>query len=514
MLFALALACSDQQLHTLAAGSGGEGPQILVEPEVLDFGTLDADDEPVLQTFHITSVGTEGLALQSVQLREGDYASFELLTFVEPQALAPGESLSVDVLFHPWGNEQEARAVVHSNDEDTPAWPVDLFGSAEVPELDVDPDPLDHGTIGVGCERENVATITSVGAAPVTLSALEVTGTSFELLSAPTLPLTLEPGETTEVEIGFYPTVVYDFEGALVVTSDEAMGVREALQLGAGTVDGSYTDDWYIPEGDPPSDILFSVDASCSMNDDLWDLAQNFETFINELDNYTSDWQVMIGSTDDGCNTGGILKPSTPNYVKTFQDNILWGGFFADWTEALLTINVNAIENTDAGECNAGFLRSDALLHIIDVTDEPEQSVEMGGLPWDENVQKLWDKKGSAAHVRISAIAGPVPGGCDSADPATGYAEAVNATGGVFLSICDDWASDANLALLAAASVNQSTFELSHPAVESTIVVKVNGSERSDWTFDAGRNVVIFDDDFPAGGDKVVIHYDGVESCD
>ena len=514
MLFVLALACSDQQLHKVTEGSGGEGPHILVEPDWLDFGTLDADSEPVLQTFTITSTGTEGLALEAVQLREGDYASFELLTIVEPHAMEPGESLSIDVLFHPWGNEQEARAIVLSNDEDVPHWPVDLFGSADVPELQVEPDPLDHGDIGVGCDRENTATITSVGAAPVTISAMEVSGLGFTMLSAPTLPLTLEPGETTTVDIGFEPSAVYDFEGALVVTSDEAMGVREALQLGAGVTDGSYVDDWYIPEGDPPSDILFSVDASCSMNDDLWDLAQNFETFINELDNYTSDWQVIIGSSDDGCNSGGILRPSTSNYVKTFQDNILWGGFFADWTEALLTINANAVENTDSGECNAGFMRTNALLHIIDVTDEPEQSVEMGGLPWDENVQKIWDKKGSAALVRISAIAGPVPGGCDSADPATGYAEAVTATGGVFLSICDDWASDANLALLAAASVNQSTFELTHPAVESTIVVKVDGSVRTDWTFDVGRNVVIFDDDYPSGGEKVVIAYDGVEACD
>jgi len=514
MLLALTLACSDQQLHTLAAGSGGDGPQILVDPEFLDFGTLDADSEPAMQTFTITSVGTEGLALKDVLLREGDYASFEIITQVEPHAMEPGESIAVDVLFYPWGNDQEARVIVQSNDEDTPNAPVDLYGDADVPELEVDPDPLDHGTIGIGCDRENTATITSVGAAPVTISAVEVTGTGFEMLSAPTLPMTLQPGETTTVDIGFTPEAVYDFEGALVVTSDEAMGVREALQLGSGTVDGSYVDDWYIPDGDPPSDIVFSVDASGSMGDDLWDLAQNFETFINQLDNYTSDWQVIIASSDDGCNTGGILKPSTPNYVKTFQDNILWGGFFADWTEALLTINVNAVENTDSGECNSGFLRKDALLHIIDVSDEPEQSVEMGGLPWNENVQKLWDKKGNAALVRVSAIAGPVPSGCDSADAGTGYAEAVAATGGVFLSICDNWASSANLALLAAASVNQSTFELSHNAVESTIVVKVNGSERHDWTFDATRNVVIFDDDYPAGGDKVVIHYDGVESCD
>ncbi len=515
LFFVLSLACGqDSQLHTVTTGIDGEGPHLQVDPEFLDFGTLAAGEEAAPQTFTITATGTDAVAIKGVWLREGDYAAFELLTDVPSGPLMAGESIEVDVLFHPWANDAEARVIVESNDPDTPNLPVDLYGDADVPELEVDPDPLDHGDIGVGCDRENRAIITSVGSVPVTIDGIEITGTGFELLSAPTLPLTLSPGEFTEVDIGFAPTVEYEFEGALVVTSDEAMGTREALQLGAGVTDGSYTDDWYIPEGDPPSDIMFSVDASCSMAEDLFALASEFEVFINELDTYTSDWQIIIASSDDGCNTGGILRPGTPNYIQTFKDNILWGGFFADWTEALLTINVNAAEATDSGECNSGFMRPNALLHIIDVSDEPEQSADMGGLEWYDNVDRLYTAKGNAALVKVSAIAGPVPDGCDSAAPGTGYAEAVAATDGVFLSVCDNWATDANLALLAEASVNQNSFELSSPAVESSIVVKVNGSERYDWTFDAARNVVTFTGDYPSGGAKVIISYDGTGACD
>ena len=514
LALALSLGCSDHTLNPMAGGSGGDGPHVLVTPEVLDFGTLTGEDEAVLQSFQIVSTGTQPLTLHGVTLQDGDYASFALVTDVEPMTLEPGETLDVEVAFFPYGANQVALAKVITDDPDLPSWPVELSGHADVPELEVDPDPLNHGDIGVGCDRQNTATLTSVGGFDITLETIAIEGDGFSLLSSPVLPMTLAPGESTTVEIEFIPSEQADYEGALVVTSDEAMGTRKALQLGSGVVDGKFKDEWKIPAGDPPSDIVFSVDASCSMTSDMWKLAGDFDTFINQLENYSNDWRIIVASNDDGCNSTGILTPNTPNYEQVFADNILWGGFFADWTEALLTINVNAIENTDSGECNQNFLRPNAMLHIIDVTDEPEQSVEMGGATWDENVQRLWNKKGSAALVRVSAIAGPVPNGCGDASPATGYAEAVAATGGVFLSICDDWASANNLKLLAEASVNQSNFELSNNAVESTILVTVNGSERWDWTFDTARNTVVFDGDFPAGGDQVVIKYMGVGACD
>jgi hypothetical protein len=118
--------------------------------------------------------------------------------------------------------------------------------------------------------------------------------------------------------------------------------------------------------------------------------------------------------------------------------------------------------------------------------------------------------------VRVSAIAGPVPSGCASADPGTGYAEAVAATGGVFLSICSNWASPSNLALLAEASVNQDTYVLTRTPVPATIEVFHNGTLRSasDWTYDASANSVTFVANIPTEGDTVDITYGGAASCD
>ena len=185
-----------------------------------------------------------------------------------------------------------------------------------------------------------------------------------------------------------------------------------------------------------------------SMEDDQASLAAQFSTFIQELDTYSTDWQIIVANQDNGCNqTGGVLRPTDSDYVTRFQSAVSAGGGW--WTEAGLTITSQAVEMTDPGECNSGFLRSDAMLHIIMVSDESEQSTSS----WNWYADKVVAKKGSSANVKFSAIAGDWPGGCATADPGEGYHQAVSATGGVFLSICSDWAIPSNMSMLAAASV-------------------------------------------------------------
>ena len=89
-------------------------------------------------------------------------------------------------------------------------------------------------------------------------------------------------------------------------------------------------------------------------------------------------------------------------------------------------------------------------------------------------------------------MAGDVPDGCQDAAAGTGYAEAVDATGGVFLSICQNWSSTSSLGLLAAASVNQDTFYLSQTPANSDMEVWVNSVKSQDWVYDAALNAVVF----------------------
>jgi hypothetical protein len=280
------------------------------------------------------------------------------------------------------------------------------------------------------------------------------------------------------------------------------------------TSDGDAMEDKWTLADAQKSDIIFSVDQSCSMSEDKLALAGQSSTFIQYLDSYASDWQIIVASEDDGCNSGGILTATTPNYQKTFEDAVFWAGWFADYTEALLTIADNAVEATDATECNYGFLRPDAILHIISVSDEPEQSFAETGRDWADLVASINAKKGDSSMVKFSAIAGDYPGGCATAQEGDGYWQAVNSSGGVFLSICSDWATPANMALLADASVTRDTFQLTGTPVESSIEVTINSSVRTDWTFDSPRNSVVITGTPPTGGDSIVITYNGSGTCD
>ncbi len=502
---------SDHGFHDNNGANGGSGPQISVDPEIVEFGALGRD-ETVADIFTVTNVGEGELEISGITI-EGTSSSFAILTPEDELefSLPATASMDIEVAFTPVGaNEQHAQAIIVSNDEDTPELAVDLYGEGLIPDLEIDPSPYDFGDSYIGCAHSGEVDLINVGYDDLTIDTIDLSGGSgaFTLTAAPGLPLTLAPNEWTTVSLEFLPDAEADSNAILQVTHDAPGGQDRGDVEGRGIYAGDYTDTWEIPY-DPPVDLFFSVDQSGSMSDDISRLANNFSTFINQLSYYTSDWRIMIANADSGCNHhGGYMTVASPNYVSQFSNAIQTGG--GGWyTESLLTITSLAVDQTDSGECNQGFMRTDALLHIIMVSDEPEQSSGS----WSTYVSQIQAKKGSTSNVKLSAVAGDYPGGCGSAAAGTGYYEAVQATGGEFLSICSDWS--AMVEDLADASVQLSEYELSHTADADTITVRVNGTQdSSSWYFNPDSNSVIFTTAIPEGGDTVRITYSALANCD
>lgn len=510
---ALLSGCIEQSFSNVDGSSSGDGPRIELTPLYIDFGTGGVDDPPVIESFLVKSVGETDLTVSGMEISGSGAASFTLVTEELDFVLPVGAEQEIEVAFQALGADDElASVIVSSDDPDSPLSLVDLAAMGEVPELSITPNPLDMGTHGIGCEVSNTLTLENIGTDSLTISDISHSGGDFTLVDGNPLPLELVPGDWTTVDIVFVPPSTDTVEGTLSVTSTEPMGVRTALQYGAGTTGGDRTDTWEIPEA-VATDILFSLDQSCSMTWDIIELYSNFDVFVDELENFTEDWQVIVANADDGCLANKIIKPGS-DVQQDFTDAMFsWGN--GDYTEALLTINRNAIEKTDKGDCNNGFMRPDAMLHIIDISDEPEQSEYISGETWDELVDQIVAKKGSLALTKISAIAGDYPGGCSDASEGYGYAQAVDYTGGEFLSICQNWATTTNLGLLAAASVTQDRFQLSSTPIESSIVVKVNGTKRSTWTYESASNAVVFTEKAPEGGDNIEISYETASgACD
>ena len=255
---------------------------------------------------------------------------------------------------------------------------------------------------------------------------------------------------------------------------------------------------------------MFLIDQSCSMNEEQSQLANGFSGFVSHLQQHTTDWQVMVVNADDGCNNSGVLTPTTSEFHGQFTNAIASAG--GSYTEALLTVAANAIEATDPTECNHGFMRPNALLHIVMVSDEPEQSA----LTWDNYVNQITTKKGDPTLTVFSAIAGDYPNGCSTADPGAGYYEAVMDTGGQYLSICaTDWIP--HMSSLAGVSENTApsrVLQLAYiPYEAASIIVTRNGNLLSNaWSYNQPNNTVILDQ-APLSGDEIIISYTRDVAC-
>lgn len=456
---------------------------IEVDPATLDFGGLGSG-ESASEVVTITNVGDATLDLYGVEI--SDSSAFTVVGDLAGEALAPGASVELTLSYAPLGEADDGVAEIRSSDPDEPLVTVDLLGHGLLPRLELSPDPVVFDTVTVGYSDSELVSITNTGDATATLSELAVVGAGFEIASQPLLPYTLPVGERVELELRFLGTVEGEFTGDLYVRSDEPSSPRSApLSIYVGPA-CEETDDFYQGPFDS-TDVLFYIDRSCSMEDDAALLADSFGQIVDALYETAFDYQVIVATRDNGCYNEAIFTPTTEDAEAQFLDAVF--GTSGTWTEAGLTIALNAVEEAEEGGCNAGWLREGAKTNLVLVSDEPEQSAGATS-DYVEQILEL------APTTTITAIAGPVPGGCYSAEPGRGYDEAAEATGGELLNLCDgDWAAWSGYLSETALGEETDTFYLDDEPVVSSLVVTLNGEPNTDWTYDAGINALVFPED-------------------
>jgi len=283
----------------------------------------------------------------------------------------------------------------------------------------------------------------------------------------------------------------------------------------------------------PTVDILFVVDCSGSMGDEQENLAANFDTFINTAIAWNADVQLGITSCDmDGGCTGcgsGELK-GDPKILRYGGANSMPLGDVKNLFKSHVKLGTNC-SGTEKGlegahlalsdqllsdpSKNAGFLRDNASLAIVTVSDEEDQSTSdtayyidfLKNIKGPRNIEML----------QYYAIVGDCPDGC-SAGPDAGaasgcrYVDAANNCNGFFRSICStDW-SDVYTDIGNRSFGLRTQFFLSREADPATIVVTVNGNrmkEGDDYVFDTDSNTIIFNAP-PGPGSNIVVEYDAL----
>lgn len=503
------------------------------DPHLVDFGEVPAGEFRE-QEVTIKNIGTDVLQLQDFVL--GNTASFSLVNLDElVPLLTPDSSWVLRVKYEPSQDETvQTSLIVASNDRENPEVPVSLRAEGLAPAIDIDPDSFDFGNRELGCVGSLDIQIANIGRADLVISELtfdDLSGNGEMALGAGvTVPLTLAPTETTLVEVIYTPTDVQPDTGTLTVLSNDPLRPEaSATQFGIAHL-GESNLDQFAQDGNNATDILFVVDNSCSMGDEQSSLAVNFASFVQIVEALDMDYQIGVTTTDTGDNgqlegTTRIITPNTPDPAGAFASNVNLGtsgsGIEKGLDGGYLALSS---PNIDPGGYNDGFLREEAGLRLIMVSDEQEQSTLLGGGDPTAYVSYFQGLKANPDHVIISDISGGLTG-CSgaggSASSGSDYVQATVATGGISASICDpNWVST----LSALAWLSQSfadTFELSKTPVEETIEVRLSTDGINfvpiyvGWVYDSALNAVVFDlDHIPDNGDIIEVEYTVLGDCE
>jgi hypothetical protein len=280
----------------------------------------------------------------------------------------------------------------------------------------------------------------------------------------------------------------------------------------------------------PAVDVLWVVDNSCSMTEEQAALGQNFREFMNYFLDTNLDYHIGVVSTDmDDSLHRGILRNS-PEGRWIHPDTEAPLNNFREMTD--LGIKGSADEQGRAAtyaalelrkeEENAGFIRDDATLHVVLVSDEDDYS---GNSPigLEPFVDYLKELKADPEMVTFSSIVGP-PGGCgggflDMVEEGRDYIHVTQEVGGSLHSICtDDWSAMLDELGEQAARVRVEYFltQLPVPGTIQVEVVTESGNyffeEDGDWTYDATRNSVTFVEFIPPPLAEVFVTYEVLSS--
>lgn len=287
------------------------------------------------------------------------------------------------------------------------------------------------------------------------------------------------------------------------------------------------------------ADILWVVDNSVSMEEEQRMVMDGAGAFVDTFDSTGIDFHLGLITTDVVSEDAGVLVGTPPyltadteDYTELFREKVDVGiagddqesGFEA----ALLALTAPLTEGA-----NAGFLRDDASLAIIVLSDEDDCS-DWGTLedtrtdacyeyadelpPVTDIVEMLRALKADPTQVTFSGIIGPDDSSCRTARPGTRYHEAIGLMDGLEGNICaaDYQAIMRDLGLVATGLIYE--FPLTYGANEGTIQVTVTTDagasyevpedEENGWIYDASGPLIKFvGDGVPPRGSRVTVTY-------
>jgi hypothetical protein len=538
-----------------------EGSEILVllEGEAPLSGCLTAFPDQIVfpqtergqtrrQRVQVTNRCSKAATLSSVVVGRG-WGAFKI-DEAYPQVVPPGSSHNVWIRYVPQTAFDLGRVTINTNDAANPRIRILVQGTAAIPGIEAFPASLDFGTVlfrnpSAIDQRSECASgarllnIFSTGSAPLTINRFEfdggadqffeVTGVRVdgEIVSGFDQGFSIPSNQSAELSLQFHPTrdIPAVHNSSLILHHDggDQAPIRIALS-GTGSTNDNVQDRFTQLAG-PKVDILWVIDNSCSMYDEQARLIDNLSEFIAFADAQNADYQMGVIVTDSRSPEAGKLEfcyphPRIIRHDYTDREDafrcLFEVGVNGSYIEAGLGAAMRALQralrvNDDpVRNPNIGFLRDDASLAIVAMSDEDDQSLES-----DDLLLRFFQTIKTNTRTSLHAIAGPVSEPCITRRAASGYRYhwMAQEMGGLFQNICqENWEPVLrNLGLNVFVPLEE--WQLSQPADPLSITVSVAGQPvvwdaQHGYTYDAGNNTLQFHGAaVPQPGQEIVVDY-------
>jgi len=408
--------------------------------------------------------------------------------------------------------------------------------------LDVAPAEIAFGTLGSECGPfEQPVVISNQGDAKVEVRQIRlVEGQAFSIISLPDpLPedvLELTPRATVSVQVRFETRIEGEHRDVLEVIGELAgEPFRETVALSGRYVPSGIRIDSHTQSEQADADILFVLDNSCSMVAEQDSLTRNFQSFIDIANSGLLDYQIGVTNTDvsvgDDSARGRLLPLNAPREerIVTRASSPYPSARFVANAQGVAPASGSgdergleamrlALSPENLEEHNFGLIRDHALLSVIIISDEFDQSLITDLDVYEETLLAV--KGGDRSKVTVSAVVGPEPMGCTGpggpATEAPRYSELARRMGGVIESICTSNWQEVLTRLSSTAFGLRARFSLvERPEDPEAIVVRVDGTEiprlgerQARWRYQTASNSVVFvSQHIPGPGAQVELEY-------
>lgn len=423
---------------------------------------------------------------------------------------------------------------------------VNLRAEAAIPLIDVSPPRLQFGVVRTDCQSDTrQVRVAATGPMDATITGLEAIGCGPDVtIGAPPLPATVPGFGSIFIDVRLTPQTEGDKACLLRITNDsENLPVVEVPLTGEGTDAARHIDDFLqIPP--PKVDVLFVVDDSFSMSDKQIRMRDQLPEVVAIATQWGQDYHLAATTTDTELVRGqfkGVPTFATPETPpEDFADNLVvgtTGHYIEKGLEGAYLALFNRSVRTDIaclnlpgqcpsndgeglplicieGQCsgrNYGFLRDDAELVIIMVSDEEDSSERP--VPFYVNAFANLKAPNSGVGVTLHSIVVTADGCLGSFGvPGFRYIQATEALGGVVANICADSFAGEFEAIAESTFGLRDRFYPTLPPDPDTIEVRVDGVTcASGWSWNNATNAVVFEQGspcFPGFNDQVELEYD------